>query len=243
MVQDDLFDFAELIFDLTETAQSKTAYQAMVKDEYFQPNDQSESPQASRQWYWSQLTFENFKVQSICENPINTNDIQKYENTILALQSGKIKERYNKVTEYRIDSESEERVKNYNTWMPITITFWSCVMIFCSYKLYRFRKNILTLKFEINFAKNVSRDTEQSLLKLIQLKKYRQDQLERERLEREQYGTQQPNDGDDANYDALADLVGGSDAIAGQASKNANHLVLERPEIEESDEFENDKSE
>ena len=77
------------------------------------------------------------------------------------------------MTNYRIDSESEQRVGQYNVWMPITITMWSCVMIFCGYKLYKFRKNIMSLKFDISYAKNISRETEQALLKLIKLKKYR----------------------------------------------------------------------
>ena len=147
LVQDDLANAAELVFDFSESVKATTAYQALTNAEYFTPDDQSRSAQSKKPWYWSQIKIEDFQAKAICDNPIYNSDLQKYQATLLALRSNKIKERYNKVTNYRIDSESEKRVGKYNIWLPIVITVWLCTMAFCGYKLYKFKKNIKELKF------------------------------------------------------------------------------------------------
>ena len=97
LVQTDLADFAEIVFEFSD----------MVEEVY----DFAESVRAKQMaigpWYSAKIMLESLKVKTECLNPIAISDVQKYTNTLLALREGSLASEYQSLTLYRQDAESE----------------------------------------------------------------------------------------------------------------------------------------
>ena len=128
-------------------------------------------------WYQARIQISDLQVNYKCMNPIAMENIQKYENSLTALRQGTLVNQYQTITSYRIDEESEKRVKSINTAWPIMIIVWIILMNICFIKIYRYRQSIKNTENELKEEKLLLEDNHKKVLDLRRLKLWRNEMI------------------------------------------------------------------
>ena len=197
LVQTDLSDFAEIVFDFSD----------MVEEIYDFDDSVRAKQMAIGPWFSAKIMLESLTVKTECSNPIAISDAQKYTNTLLALREGSLKSEYQSITLYREDAQSEKRVDKINTAFPIMISVWIILVAVCLWKIRQFSNSLKETKVQIENERAILTRSQEDVLRLRKLKLMRNQMLEQERQEREERQLH----AEDEDYNALAGLVGEND--------------------------------
>ena len=75
--------------------------------------------------------------------------MQKYRNTLIAIREGTLSQEYKKTTKYRIDLDSEKKVKSLNTTFVIVLIVFLLLTFVLLYKIRQFRTSIIDSRLAI----------------------------------------------------------------------------------------------
>ena len=171
LVQTDLPDFAEIVFDFSD----------MVEEIYDFDDSVRAKQMAIGPWFSAKIMLESLTVKTECSSPIAISDAQKYTNTLLALREGSLKSEYQSITLYREDAQSEKRVDKINTAFPIMISVWIILVAVCLWKIRQFSNSLKETKVQIENERAILTRSQEDVLRLRKLKLMRNQMLEQER--------------------------------------------------------------
>ena len=126
--------------------------------------------QKENEWYQTKVSLKEISFNTRCKKEIPFKNIEKYENTLIALREKKLHQMYRSLTTYRVDEESEGRLTGL-TWAFVALSLvFICILAYTGYKIRIFQMSISETKGEIDKEHSQLIEFQDEVIRLRKLK-------------------------------------------------------------------------